>query len=426
MTTNLIEPPSAVELADNSVALQKRGYALFFLIVVVGGVWTACAPIQSAALASGVVQVEGKTKLIQHLEGGIVSHINVANGDWVNEGDQLLLLDAARDRAEKQILIGRLFNTQATVERLEAERDDRDKIEFSRSLKESAGTDQRAVSAMASEDALFNARFADREGEEAVINSQRAGLEAMAGSTRSILKSLDLEIEDLAALLSDGYVDKQKLRELERARARTLGELADLEVSVDEANLRVVQLRKKFKTQVVHELTEAREELHDLEQQYLAASDRAERATVRAPVAGVVLNLKLSTIGEVIGSGETLMEIVPQVDQLVVDARVTPMDIDRVQVGQSAEVRFAVFKDAYLITGTLTKLSADSLTDEATGETYYAAEIKLLEEDLYLFNNTILVPGMPAEVLIKTGERTMLGYLTSPLNRLFARSLIED
>jgi epimerase transport system membrane fusion protein len=373
-----------------------------------------------------VVQVEGKTKLIQHLEGGIVSHINVANGDWVNEGDQLLLLDAARDRAEKQILIGRLFNTQATVERLEAERDDRDKIEFSRSLKESAGTDQRAVSAMASEDALFNARFADREGEEAVINSQRAGLEAMAGSTRSILKSLDLEIEDLAALLSDGYVDKQKLRELERARARTLGELADLEVSVDEANLRVVQLRKKFKTQVVHELTEAREELHDLEQQYLAASDRAERATVRAPVAGVVLNLKLSTIGEVIGSGETLMEIVPQVDQLVVDARVTPMDIDRVQVGQSAEVRFAVFKDAYLITGTLTKLSADSLTDEATGETYYAAEIKLLEEDLYLFNNTILVPGMPAEVLIKTGERTMLGYLTSPLNRLFARSLIED
>ena len=426
MKTNLIESPSAVELADDSVALQKRGYALFFLIVVVGGVWSACAPIQSAALASGVVQVEGKTKLIQHLEGGIVSHINVANGDWVDEGDQLLLLDAARDRAEKQILIGRLFNTQAAVERLEAERDDRDQVEFSRSLRESAGTDQRAVSAMASEDALFNARLADREGEEAVINSQRAGLEAMAGSTRSILKSLDLEIEDLTALLSDGYVDKQKLRELERARARTLGELADLEVSIDEANLRVLQLRKKFKTQVVNELTEAREELHDLEQQYLAASDRAERATVRAPVAGVVLNLKLSTIGEVIGSGETLMEIVPQVDQLVIDARVTPMDIDRVKVGQSAEVRFAVFKDAYLITGTLTKLSADSVTDEATGEPYYAAEIKLLEEDLYLLNNMVLVPGMPAEVLIKTGERTMLGYLTSPMNRLFARSLIED
>ena len=147
---------------------------------------------------------------------------------------------------------------------------------------------------------------------------------------------------------------------------------------------------------------------------------------MRAPVEGTVLNLQPNTIGGVVRQGDTLMEVVPDATRLIVEARITPMDIDRIRLGQEAEIRFAVFKDAYLISGVLAKISADRLIDPATDIPYYAAEIQLLDEDLYLLGDSLLVPGMPAEVLIKTGKRTMLGYVTSPMNRLVSRSLIED
>ena len=159
---------------------------------------------------------------------------------------------------------------------------------------------------------------------------------------------------------------------------------------------------------------QAQEKAYDLDQQYAAVADRVSRAVVRAPVAGVVMDLAPNTIGGVVGSGQLLMEIVPNISDLVISARVSPMDIDRVQVGQEAEIRFAVFKDAYLITGSLVKLSADRLIDENTEFPYYAAEVALDSADLKLLGGMALVPGMPAEVLIKTGHRTLIGYITSP------------
>lgn len=411
---------------ENDLATRRFGFlAVAFLLLVVGG-WSACAPIQSAALASGVVQVEGKRKPLQHLEGGIISQILVANGDYVVEGQALIELDAARSRAELDILQGRVFNKQARVDRLLGERDDLAKIAFSSELQDAAATDARAEGALANETALFQARLMDRAGEEDVLESQRKGLEAVLQSRLAVARSLDAEINDLEDLLSDGYVDKQRLRQLERTRSQTLGEVADLEVAIKEAELQIIQLQKRFKTLVVDELTTAQEELYDLAQQFGTAHDRVSRATIKAPVAGVVLGLRPNTIGAVIGSGEILMEIVPDSEELVVDAQISPMDIDRVRVGQSAEVRFSVFKDAYMVTGSLVKLSADRLIDDDGDLHYYAGEIKLEKSDLQLLGGMALVPGMPAEVLIKTGERTMLGYLTSPMNRLFSRSLIED
>ena len=205
-----------------------------------------------------------------------------------------------------------------------------------------------------------------------------------------------------------------------------MGELSDLNVSIDEAELSILQIRKRFKTQVVQELTEVQEELHDLQEEYAAADDRVVRSTIRSPAQGSVINLKVNTIGAVVGSGEILMEIVPDISDLVVEARISPMDIDRVKIGQAAEVRFSVFKDAYMISGVLTKLSADRLLDESGDFPYYEGEIKLLEEDLHLLQGMAIIPGMPAEVLIKTGERTMMGYLMSPMARIASRSLIED
>jgi len=411
---------------DEERTSRYVGYGIALLIVFVVFIWGALAPLQSAAIAPGIVQVEGKRKAVQHLEGGIISQILVTNGERVDEGQPLLTLDMARYSAERDILQGRLYNQRAAVDRLKAERDELPAVAFRASLIKAGLEDSRAANAISNEQALFSVRSADRRAEEEVLASQRKGLQLVMDSKRAVEESLRQEITDLQELLTEGYVDKQRLRELERARTQTLGELADLNVSIEEVSLRVSQLRTRFKREVVDELTLTLENLYDIEQQFTAADDKVQRSTIRSPVAGTVLNLIPNTLGAVARSGETLLEIVPRIDNLVVDARVAPMDIDRVSVGQAAEVRFSVFKDAYLVSGFLTKLSPDRLVDQETDLPYYSAEIRLVEEDLSLLKGMTLVPGMPAEVLIKTGERTMLGYITSPMRRALSRSLTED
>lgn len=412
--------------AENERRIRHVGYGIALIIIFIVFIWGAFAPLQSAAIAPGVVQVEGKRKAVQHLEGGIIAQILVTNGEWVQADQPLLVLDVARFVAERDILRGRLYNQQAAADRLQAERDDLPNVAFRGSLVDASEVDSRAANAISNEIALFSARSADRDAEEEVLVSRRKGLKLVMDAKQSVEDSLRQEVADLNELLADGYVDKQRLRQLERSRTEQVGELADLKVSIEEVDLRVSQLRTRFKKEVVDELAVTLEELYDIEQQFAAADDKVQRSTIRSPVAGTVLNLVPNTIGAVVGSGETLLEIVPRIDSLVVDARVAPMDIDRVSVGQEAEVRFSVFKDAYLISGSLTKLSPDRLVDEETDLPYYSAEIKLLEEDLSLLEGMSLVPGMPAEVLIKTGERTMLGYITSPMRRGLARSLTED
>lgn len=422
---SISEPPE-LEWMHNDLFIRRAGYSIvLFMVIVVGG-WMAFAPMESAALAPGVIQVQGKRKPIQHLEGGIVSEIRVSSGDVVEKGQLLAKLDATRDRAEREILRGRILNTLATIDRLKAERDDLPEVSFSPEVLDVFSEDSRARAAMDSERSLFSVRLADRLGEEAVITSQITGFQALKQSKTTIYDSVSAEIDDLKVLLADGYVDKMRIRELERSKAQILGEINELSVSIEKSLLNITQLKKKFKTQVVDALTEHVEGLFDLEQQYAAVDDRVTRASIEAPVAGVLLDLQLNTIGGVVRPGETLMEIVPQRESLVVEARISPMDIDRVRLGQIAEVRLSVFKDAYTISGELTKLAPDRVVDEQSGIPYYSGEVNLLEADLPLLQGASLVPGMPAEVIIKTGERTMFGYVFSPINRLFSRALIED
>ena len=423
---NLLALENSQPWINSDLRTRRNGYLIVvFMMFVIGG-WAAVAPIDSAALAPGVVQVEGKRKQIQHLEGGRVSEILVRSGDRVEAGEPVLRLDATADKAEMQIVEGRLQNTVARIDRLKAERDQKSEIKFSPRLTDAALLDQRAQTAIANERSLFMVRKADLLGEEEVLRSRVKGFEAVMESSRLVVQSLGGEIEDLTDLLAEGYVDKQRLRELERMRSKIIGEIADLEVLIEEAQLKILQVNKRFKTAVVDDLTDSVEELYDLEQQYSAVRDRVQRATIRSPISGFILDLGTNTVGAVIQPGQRLMDVVPQVRELVVDSRISPMDIDRVQIGQSAEVRFAVFKDAYMVSGTLVKLSADRLVDEESGLPYYSAEVKLLEEDLHLLEGMTLIPGMPAEVLIKTGTRTMLGYLVSPMQRITSRALIED
>lgn len=426
---------------DNDRRLRQIGYWLTAILLGGCGLWASFAPIDTGALAPGIVQVEGKRKSVQHLEGGIVSEIMVRNGDSVIQGDPLLSIDVTQANAELLILAGRRIDLQGKHDRLVAERDDLDLIPFSEGLLSLGEDDDRAATAIAGESTLFAARRADRDGEvqlllqqQAQLSEQAAGFEAIRASSNTLLSSLDTEIADLSELLREGYVDKQRLRELERSRTRVLGEIAEtnskiasVSVAIAESQLQIVQLNKRFKSEVVDELKQVQTALYDVQQQFNTVLDRVERAIIRAPADGFVLNTSTTTVGAVISAGEELMEIVPHDKDLIIEARVSPFDIDRVQAGQLAEVRFAVFKDAYLVSGTLTKLSADRLIDSSTNTPYFAAEVAIEQEDFDRFyNGARLVPGMPAEVLIKTGNRTFLDYILSPLNRTVSTSLLED
>jgi epimerase transport system membrane fusion protein len=300
--------------------------------------------------------------------------------------------------------------------------------------------DPRAREAMKNEIEIFTARRNDRLGETEVLEqrivqleSQIEGLQALVDAKQEVVTLLEEEIDDLKTLLDDGFADKQRLRELQRNRASTMGEIADhrasiasSEVRIGETRLEILQLNKRFITEVVAELAEAQARVYDLQQRLSALQDTLERTVMRAPVGGLVLGMNTHTIGGVIRPGDTLLEIVPAVTDLVIDARISPQDIDRVTIGAEADVRFSAFKNAYTIIGTLNRVSADALLDEQTGLTYFSARIVISKEELARLEGLQLLPGMPAEVFINTGERTLFQYLITPASNMFARSLIEE
>jgi epimerase transport system membrane fusion protein len=432
-------PEAGFSLETSDLAPRRVG--LLILAVVFGGfgLWAVLAPMDSAALAPGVVMVKGHRKTVQHLEGGIVSEILVTDGQLVDQGQTLLALDATQSRAELGILKGQYFTTRAMENRLAAERDSLEAVTFSADLD---GKDLRALEAILNEEQIFIARRNDRLGEIEVLQqrivqleSQIEGLRALISSKDEIVSSYNEEVTDLSELLSEGFVNKQRLRELQRNRSRSIGEVADhrasiaqAEVQIGETKLQILQLKMRFITEVVDQLAETQAKLYDLKERISAIEDRLRRTVITAPEAGIVLGMNTHTIGGVVRSGEALLDIVPELAELVVDARVSPVDIDRVSVGMEATIRFSAFKNATTPTifAVVTKISADRLVDEQTGMPYFLARVKVSEEGQEMLGSLILVPGMPAEVLIKTGERTLFQYLVQPARNAFARSLIED
>lgn len=417
------------------------GLLILFVTFGMFGTWAAIAPLDSAALAPGVVTVKTYRKTIQHLEGGIVEQINVRDGDQVEAGQVLLVLDDTQARAELGIVRGQMIAAQALESRLKAERDQQEKIDFPASFDEE---DQRVEEAVLSERQVFQARMNSHLGEVEVleqrmtqIDEQIRGLEAIIRSKKELMASFNAEIKDLSELLSDGFVDKQRLRDLERQVSNLEGDMADHRSSIAQAKMKqgetrlsILQLKKDFHTEVVNQLSEVQSTLFDLRERERALMDRVERTEVRAPEAGMVLGMAVHTVGGVVQSGAPILDIVPAASDLVIEAQVSPIDIDRVSAGKLADIRFSAFKSATtpVIEGQVEHISADRLTNEETGMPYYLARVELTEEGRSNLEeaNLVLVPGMPSEVLINTGERTLLEYLVQPATNAFARSLIED
>ncbi len=430
---------SLADLPTSDRRSRFIGFLIVFVTFGIFGTWAAFAPLESAALAPGVVTVQSYRKTVQHLEGGIVKELLARDGDMVAAGDPLIILDDTQLRAEYGMTRSQLVAAQAMEARLAAERDGLETIDFSRMLEADS---ERAREARQSETQIFNARRGSRLGEISVLqkrigqlNEQISGLQSMIATKRSLEKSYSGEIGELAELLSEGYVDKQRLLEQERKLGMLRAEIADhqsditrTKLQISETELQMVQLNKDFSSEVVGQLAEVQTRVFDLQERVSALQDRINRVIIRAPEDGMILGMKVHTVGGVVSPGTPLLDIVPSVSDLIVEAQVSPIDIDRVSVGKKADIRFSAFKNATTpeIEGKVVQISADRLMNEQTGMPYYLARVSLTEEGIRSLGALKLQPGMPAEVLINTGDRTMLQYLMQPATDAFARSMIED
>lgn len=438
---------SATDKLDTAFAdipvSDHRTQLLGFIIVLVTfglfGTWAIFAPLDSAALAPGVVTVKTYRKTVQHLEGGIVKDLLMRDGDIVKAGDPLIVLDDTQIHAEYEMIKSQLIAAQAIQARLRAERDDLAEIDFSGMLELDS---PRAHEARNGEIQVFNARRGARLGEIAVLeqrigqlSEQINGLKTMIGTKNSLDRSYRKEIGELTELLAEGFVGKQRLIEQERNLDKLKSEVADhqseitkAKLQISETQLQILQLNKDFNSKVVNQLAEVQTQVFDLREKLSALDDRLSRVVIRAPVDGMILGMTVHTIGGVISPATPLLDVVPSISDLVIEAQVSPMDIDRVEVGKSADIRFNGFNSATtpVIKGVVSQVSADRLINQETGMPYYLARVGLTKEGLNMLGGLKLLPGMPAEVLISTGERTMLQYLLQPASNLVAKSMIED
>ena len=430
------------ELPTSDKTPKTVGAVILFITFGLFGTWSYIAPLDSAALAPGQVTVKSYRKTVKHLEGGIVDELLIRDGERVAKDQPLIRLDDTQVNAELAIVRGQLISLLASKARLQAERDLKDSVDFGTTFAPRFENDPRMSEASQNEESVFDARKNSREGEIAVyqqrlaqINEQISGTNTRIESRRQLLTSYRNEVEDLRALLGDGYVDIQRIRELDRQISQIESEIEELKFNIaqakvgySETELQKLQLAKNFQTEVVEQLREIEAKVFDLVERERALTSRLERSVIRAPESGMVLGLTAHTIGGVIRSGEPILDIVPESSELIVEAQVSPIDIDRVNVGLEADIRFSAFKSATtpVIVGTVTQLSPDRLVNQDTGMPYYLARVEIPDTELAKLGKLELIPGMPAEVLIKTGERTLFEYIAQPATNAFARSLIED
>jgi epimerase transport system membrane fusion protein len=436
-------PPVAVEepALDVETGIEApRRVGLFMVALVFGvfGIWAAAAPIEGAAHAPGTVTVRSYKKVVQHLEGGMIGDIQVQNGDYVQEGQPMLLLDDTQSRAQLEITNAQFLAYSALEARLIAERDGLADVHYPAHLLQAGATAQAEMEAQTQ---VFQARRTAREGGIAVLEqrieqlrSRLNGLAAMHASKEELAASFAEELRDTRILLEQGFSDRLRLREQERNHSVLRGEAAELvstiastEMQIGETQLQILQTDNEFRAEVVSQLSETQTRLKDVRERMIALSHVLERTTVRAPVAGIVAGMQFHTVGGVIPPGSPIAEVVPQSDELVIEARISVGDIDRVTPGQEATIRFSSFSSSVpTIFGTVLSVSADAMADQNTGMPYYLARVQVTPEGMQELGNLTLIPGMPAEVFINSGARTFVQYVMKPFSDALARSLIED
>jgi HlyD family secretion protein len=416
--------------------------AMVVILVLVGGVggWAATAVISGAVVASGSLVVDTNVKKVQHPTGGIVGELRVRDGDRVHAGDIVVRLDETVTRANLAIVSKGLDELMARKARLESERDGWDTIVFPAQLVAGASDPDRAA-AMDSERKLFNLRKTARNGQKSQLRERIAQLgeeiTGLTGQQNSKAKEITLVERELAGvrdLWNKNLVQLNRLTALEREAARLDGERGQLVAAAAQAKgkiaetaLQILQIDQDIASEVAKELREVDGKIGEFVERKVTAEDQLKRIDIRAPQDGTVFQLAVHTVGGVITAGDPIMLIVPEADNLSVEVKVNPQDIDQLQLNQKAILRFSAFnaRTTPEIEGVVTRISADTSTDQRTGVNYYTIRIAMPPEQIERLGNVKLLPGMPVEAFVQTGERTMLSYLMKPLHDQVMRAFRE-
>lgn len=424
-------------------SIRRHGIAgIVVVMLLAGGVggWAATTELSAALIAQGSVVVDSNVKKVQHPTGGIVGELRTRDGDRVRRDDILVRLDDTVTRANLAIINKGLTELSARKARLEAERDGADDVEVPDELL-SRKDDPQTLRAMAGERKLFELRRSAREGLKAQFRERVAqlqeevrGLSAQQEAKASEIELIQKELAGVRELWTKNLVQITRLTALEREATRLGGERAQLIAAaaqakgkIAETELQIIQIDQELSSEVAKELREIDAKLGELIERRVTAEDQLKRIDIRAPQDGMVFQSSVHTVGGVIAAGDTIMLIVPQADNLLVEAKVNPHDIDQVRIGQKAMLRFSAFnlRTTPEIDGTVTRVSADTSVDQRTGLSYYTVRIAMTPTELGRLGDLKLVPGMPVEAFVQTGERTVISYLLKPLVDQFARTFRE-
>ncbi|CAM3504987.1 HlyD family type I secretion periplasmic adaptor subunit [Parendozoicomonas haliclonae] len=404
--------------------------------------WSWLAILDSAVLASGKVTVHSQRKAVQSLQSGRVGELAVSNGEMVRRGDVLVRLDDTRARAGLVILEDSLFYARATEVRLDGEMVKAEELLFPDALIVQTAGNRRLSNALTLQEQLFYERQRSHKGKVEIIRQriekigeQIVGLQGLHSASTKRLAVVQEELDGLNKLLGQGFIQKMTVNsslkeeaDLQGKVSEYLADIAEAETSITEARLEILQLEQDRREQLVSDLNSTRAQINDLEERVRASRYMLEQLDVLAPADGVIVDQQIHTVGGVVQAGETLMEIVPERDALIIEARMNPMDVDQVHIGQSARVQLTAFpqRTTPQLNGRVLYASADSLVDESTREPYYLVHIEVGSAELERLGDKRLQPGMPADVMITTGSRTALEYLTQPLRDSFNKAWRES
>jgi len=442
-TIKTVESDTPAHTAHTAHTGRAVRVGLWALGIGFGGflLWAGLAPLDEGVPSQGMVAIDTKSKPVQHLTGGIVKEVLVGEGDHVKEGQILLRLDPAVARANFEASRQRYIGLRAMESRLLAEQRNQSKISFHPDVT-AAATDAQMSAVIHTQEQLFNSRRAalqaDLQSTEESIQGQQGLIQAYEGmqvNRKNQLALLTEELGNTRGLVKEGYAPRNRQLELERMTAEASASLAELQGNTVRARRAVAELRQRaiarqqeYRKEVETQLADVSREVPGDAEKYRVAKDDLGRIDIKSPTAGAVVGLAFQTVGGVIGPGQKLMDIVPADQAWLIEARVAPHLIDRIQKDMPVDVRFSSFAHSpqLVVQGKLVSVSADLLVDQHSGAGYYLARVAVTADGYKALGKRQLQPGMPVEVILLTGDRSMLTYLLSPLTKRLAASMKEE
>ncbi|MET0444051.1 MAG: HlyD family type I secretion periplasmic adaptor subunit [Pseudorhodoplanes sp.] len=417
------------------------GLVLIGVLVVGFGGWAGTTTLSGALIAPGSIVVDSNVKKVQHPTGGIVGEVRVRDGDSVKLGDIVVRLDDTVTRANLAIVTKGLNELNARKARLEAERDGVAQIDFPQSLLDAGAADPEVRKIMDAEKKLFELRRTARAGQKSQLRQRVAQLEeeitghtAQRNAKAKEVELIERELAGVRDLFNKNLIQINRLTQLEREATRLEGErgllvatTAQAKGKINELELQIIQIDQDLSSEVAKEMREVDAKIGEFVERKVTAEDQLRRIEIRAPQDGTVFQLAAHTVGGVISAGDAIMLIVPAADNLTVEAKVNPQDINQLQIGQKAILRFTSFNQQSTpeINGTVSRISADINTDQRTGVGYYTIRIGMSADEVARLGEVKLVPGMPVEAFVQTGDRTVISYLMKPLADHFQRAFRE-